>query len=159
MFILGQVRLYRQLALLRRFRKGIMIGPRQGQKEGKNSPHIVYNNPRSSIKPESAPDPIFQSKHCYKLIISVRTLLRMCLIFYIKKIHEKKGFLKIGRGNIDRKTKVCFLSRRIMAHPVNNIIQLMYWNLVQCTVNCSWNRSFKKISIIRDARCKTDQRI
>ena len=51
--------------MLRRVRKGIRIGPRsvrallRGLEIGKKTPpQISFNNPRSSIKPKSAPDPI-----------------------------------------------------------------------------------------------------
>ena len=46
------------------FRKEIRIGlrrvraPRRRSKEKKSPPKLISNNPRSSIKAESAPDPI-----------------------------------------------------------------------------------------------------
>ena len=51
------------LALARSVRQDIRIRPRRviaatGAKIGKQT-HIIFNNPRSSIKPGSAPDPFF----------------------------------------------------------------------------------------------------
>ena len=52
------------LALPRRVRRDIRIGPAwlkppAGARNRKTPPQIILNNPRSSIKPESAPDPKF----------------------------------------------------------------------------------------------------
>ena len=48
--------------MLRRVKKGIIIGPTgldppAGVKKGKTPPQIIFNNPRSSIKPGIVPDP------------------------------------------------------------------------------------------------------
>ena len=43
----------------RRVRKGIRKEPRRGIEIGKTLPKLFFNNPRSSIKPRSAPDPKF----------------------------------------------------------------------------------------------------
>ncbi len=61
MIILGQVRLRLRLvlALPSRFRKEIRIGPLAGLEIGKTPLRIIFNNPISSIKQGSAPDPKF----------------------------------------------------------------------------------------------------
>ncbi len=61
MLILNQVGLIR-LALSRRVRKGIRIGPRRDQspiwaRNRKKLPQIISNSPISRTKPVSAPDP------------------------------------------------------------------------------------------------------
>ena len=59
MLILGQVR----------FSKGCLCptglgkGPAEARKRKKHHLQIIINNPRSSIKPESAPGPIFFNEH------------------------------------------------------------------------------------------------
>ncbi len=45
------------MILSHRVRKGIRIGPPAGVRNRKNSPKIIIKNPRSSIKPESPPNP------------------------------------------------------------------------------------------------------
>ena len=62
MTILGQVRLSKGLLCPAGLEKGIGKGPAelepwQGLENGKNTPSNNFKNPRSSIKPGSAPDP------------------------------------------------------------------------------------------------------